>query len=159
MELTFEDFKKRALNNKLSPHEKVGFPDSYREGHEDKILNDIVTKVNLERGKKILDIGCGCSKLTFLLYKFCQENELTLFLNDSEEMLSQLSFPSNLNIHFIPGKFPDILNKNPIKEKFDVILVYSVIQYVFYEGALYSFIHACLSLLKSGGVILIGDIP
>jgi hypothetical protein len=43
--------------------------------------------------------------------------------------------------------------------KVDVIIAYSVIQYVFAEGNLWDFIDKSLSLLKDGGEILLGDVP
>ena len=74
-------------------------------------------------------------------------------------MLSQLGIASDNDIKLIPGKFPEVLKDMRLEEKFDVILVYSVLQYVYNEGNLYSFINSCLSILKNGGVILFGDIP
>ena len=38
--LSFDDFRKLAEDSSLSRHEKVGFPNSYREGKEDDILLD-----------------------------------------------------------------------------------------------------------------------
>ena len=84
MELTFEDFKKRALDNSLSPWEKIGFPDSYRKDVEKFIFNDIKTKLDLNNSNEILDIGCGCSELVLHLISFCKQNNSQLYLNDSE---------------------------------------------------------------------------
>ena len=159
MEWNFDDFKNRAKDNKLTPSEKVGFPESYRKGKEHLILEDILKKTNLSTNQRVLDIGCGCSDLTYLLIRYCEENEINLFLNDSHEMLSQLNFSNSKNIKLIPGKFPDILDNKPFDKSFDVILIYSVIQYVFNDGNMYSFIHNCLSILNKEGLILIGDIP
>ena len=159
MEWSFDDFKSRAKDSKLTPSEKVGFPEFYRNGKELLILKDILEKTNLSRKQRVLDIGCGCSELTDMLKRYCEENEIDLFLNDSNEMLSELNISNSKNIKLIPGKFPDILENKPFDKNFDVILVYSVIQYVFNDGNIYSFIHNCLSILNKGGVILIGDIP
>lgn len=159
MEWNFDDFKNRAKDIKLTPSEKVGFPESYRKGKELLILEDIIKKTHLSKSQRVLDIGCGCSELTNLLKRYCEANEINLFLNDSHEMLSQLNFSNSKNIKLIPGKFPDILDNKPFEKNFDVILIYSVIQYVFNDGNMYSFIHNCLSILNKGGVILIGDIP
>ena len=79
MEFNFEDFKNRALDDNLSLNEKIGFPDSYRDGKELDILEDILQKVNLKKGFKLLDIGCGCSKLTYFLGKFCKKKRVTLY--------------------------------------------------------------------------------
>jgi hypothetical protein len=43
--------------------------------------------------------------------------------------------------------------------RIDVIIAYSVIQYVFTEGNLWNFLDRCLALLSEGGEILFGDVP
>jgi hypothetical protein len=43
--------------------------------------------------------------------------------------------------------------------KVDIILVYSVLQYVFLEGNVWDFFDKALTLLAPGGQLLIGDIP
>lgn len=61
--LTFDDFRRMANDNSLSCYEKIGFPDSYRQGKEKYIFEDILDKLpGLDtEGKIILDIGPGCS--------------------------------------------------------------------------------------------------
>lgn len=44
--LTFEDFKKMAMNTNLKPYEKVGFSDCHRENSEDSIFTDICDKLS-----------------------------------------------------------------------------------------------------------------
>jgi cyclopropane fatty-acyl-phospholipid synthase-like methyltransferase len=162
MEFTFEDFKKRAANPLLSKWEKIGFPDSYREGVEEHIYFDIRRKLDLEKENlKILDIGCGCSNLVNQIIIDSKIKNSSLFLVDSEEMLNNIN-PDicSENTHLIPGYFPkiDLFNYN-FNNHFDRILIYSVIQYVFLEQNIYEFIHKCIDLLKSDGMLLIGDIP
>jgi hypothetical protein len=41
----------------------------------------------------------------------------------------------------------------------DAILVYSVLQYVFVDLPLFTFVDACLALLAPGGQLLLGDVP
>jgi len=43
--LTFDDFRRLATDATLSPYEKIGFPDEYREGYEAAIFADIVAKL------------------------------------------------------------------------------------------------------------------
>src|SRR5689334_7532847 len=43
--LTFEQFRRLALDARLSKYEKIGFPDSYREGLEALIFEDIRSKL------------------------------------------------------------------------------------------------------------------
>lgn len=159
-ELTFEDFQKMAKNKSLKLPEKIGFPTSYREGYYDVILQDICTKLpfHTEKKKVILDIGCGCDVLTHKIIEVCKKQSHTLLLNDSQEMLDNL--PKDPYPKLIAGKFPldhPILKK--YKGKIDYILCYSVLFYVFANDNIYQFIHEAVDLLKSGGRMLIGDIP
>lgn len=51
--LGFDDFRRMALDNTLSQNEKIGFPDSYRQGFEERIFEDINKKLtNLDLRKK-----------------------------------------------------------------------------------------------------------
>lgn len=161
MEFNFEDFKNRAKNPTLSKWEKIGFPDSYRENNEKIIFEDIKYKLHLEESKTILDIGCGCSNLVEYLIEFSSKNSSRLVLIDSKEMLNNIdSKLINDNIQILPGYFPEQKVLEQINSNFfDAIIIYSVIQYVFLEQNIFSFIHHCIDLLKPGGRLLIGDIP
>ena len=159
-ELTYDDFRALASNNELSTSEKIGFPDLYRKGFSEIILEDIYTKlpVNKTQNKLIIDIGCGCDELTLKLIEECKKNNHTLVLIDSDEMLTNIK--DSEGIVKIAGKFP-FLN-NEIKDyigKADFVLCYSVLFYVFANDNIYNFLHEAVNLLKSGGKFLIGDIP
>lgn len=158
--LTFSDFRKRAMDETLSSYEKIGFPDAYREGKGEVIFSDILNKLPglTETGKTVLDIGPGCSELSALLINHCRENNHTLLLMDSPEMLQHL--PDEPFIVKIPGAFPvdaDLLKV--YVQKTDVILCYSVFQYIFAEFSVWAFLDEAMSLLAEGGAFLIGDIP
>jgi hypothetical protein len=56
-----------------------------------------------------------------------------------------------------PGGCPDLLSE--LAGKLDVILTYSVVQYVFVEARIFDFVDRSLELLADGGAMLIGDIP
>jgi 2-polyprenyl-3-methyl-5-hydroxy-6-metoxy-1,4-benzoquinol methylase len=161
MEFTFDDFKERAKNNSLSKWEKIGFPDSYRKNSELEIFNDILSKLKLENSESILDIGCGCSDLVEHLIQYSKSTKKKLFLVDSEEMLANID--SSLisdEIFLINGNFPETsVIKKISNTKFDSIIVYSVLQYIFIEQSMFKFIHKCVNLLKPGGGLLLGDIP
>ena len=158
--LSFESFRLLAKDSSLSKYEKIGFPAQYREKFEQLIFTDIkckATNLNLS-AQTVLDIGCGCSDLAEYLINYSEENNHTLYLNDSHEMLSLL--PNKGFITKVDGQFPLWLDQVSISsESFDVILVYSVIQYVFAAGGLFDFFDSCLKLLKHAGQLLIGDIP
>lgn len=161
MEFNFDDFRLRAKDNNLSKWEKIGFPDGYRKGVEFAIFEDISFKAQLASAESVLDIGCGCSELVEYIISFSYKSQQQLYLVDSQEMLNNID-PKYLNdqVHLVPGRFPDteVLLKLP-EASFDVIIVYSVIQYAFIGQSIYGFIHECIKLLKSGGRLLIGDIP
>lgn len=158
--LTFADFRQMAKDGSLSCYEKIGFPDSYRKGKEEAIFQDIVEKLPSlrARNKVVLDIGPGCSGLPLMLIDLCQRNEHTLILVDSEEMLSQL--PDAPFIEKIAGYYPlceGLFEK--YREKVDVILTYSVLQYIFAEASVWDFLARSLELMSPAGEMLIGDIP
>ena len=60
-DLNFDAFRNFASDDSLTKYEKIGFPDSYREGVEQLIFDDIVRKLELDNGdgKIIMDIGGG----------------------------------------------------------------------------------------------------
>mgnify|MGYP003351774075 CR=1 FL=1 len=58
------------------------------------------------------------------------------------------------------GFFPDMPELlQQYKGKADAVIIYSVIHYVFYHNDLFRFLDEAVSLLNSGGKLIIGDIP
>lgn len=156
----FEDFRRLAQDETLSKFERIGFPDTYRKGHEEAIFSDIQSKLTLlgVRGKKVLDIGPGCSDLPGMLIERCRTQGHELTFIDSAEMLAHL--PDDVFIRKVPARYPncpEFLTAN--QQQIDVILCYSVLHYVFLDVAFFRFLDASLSLLAPGGQFLIGDIP
>jgi hypothetical protein len=159
-DLTFEDFRRMAVDGSLSQYEKIGFPNSYREGKEAAIWGDILGKLPglLEPNKVVIDIGPGCSELPSMLVDLCRAKGHKLLLVDSQEMLDQL--PDEQFIEKHPGIFPEcpeLLEK--YRGNVDVLLSYSVLHYVFAEGNIWRFFDSSLELLCHGGEMLLGDIP
>ena len=160
-DLNFETFKALASDASLSRYQKIGFPDLYRSGQEPLIFQDILNKTsNLEKKDQwVLDIGSGCSDLPHLLIQKCRQNNHNLVMIDSQEMLNQLDTDYN-QVQKVPGKFPSMPDfVQGAKDKFDVILVYSLAHYIFTDGGLFQFLDVAISLLKPGGQLLLGDIP
>src|SRR3954466_14260615 len=91
-DLTFDGFRELAPASGLSRFERIGFPDTYRDGYEAAIFRDVRTKLrNLDRrGQTVFDVGCGCSGLPLLLADYCQRQGHGLVLCDSAEMLAHL---------------------------------------------------------------------
>ena len=158
--LTFEDFKGLANDESLSCYEKIGFPESYRKDKEHLIFNDIQSKINIlnNKGKRVLDIGPGCSELPLMLIELCHEKNHQLIMVDSAEMLDQLPDKTFMT------KFAEYYPQCPVlfseyTEKVDVIICYSVFHYIFTESNMWTFLDKSLELLAQGGSFLIGDIP
>ena len=157
----FEGFKALARDASLSLHEKVGFPDSYRAGKEGAILRDIARKLPAlrARGRRVLDIGSGCSPVAQALIALCRGRSHALTLVDSAEMLRLL--PDTPSTVKIAGRFPDDCREliDAGHGGFDAIVVYSVLQYVPAEPDRAAFVDAALGLLAERGRLLIGDLP
>lgn len=159
--MTYEEFRRLARDSSLSPYEKIGFPNSYREGKEAAIFADILRKLpNLDRDNQtVVDVGPGCSGLAFMLIDHCRSRHHRLVLVDSAEMLDQL--PSEPFIEKVVGRFPDECSDMIAAKagKSDVVLTYSVLHYIFEEGDVTDFTDSLARLLAPGGQMLIGDIP
>ncbi len=159
-DLNFEDFRRLALDQTLSPHERIGFPDEYRAGFEDAILADIVAKIPtlLTPERCVLDIGAGAGELARRLRDHCREHDHTLIFVDSPEMLDHHEAESGLVK--LAGRFPDCPELlADYAGRIDAIISYSVMQYVFAEGNVFDFVDRVLALLAPGGRALIGDLP
>lgn len=158
--IRFEDFRRLAQDPSLSKYERIGFPDSYREGFEPAIFNDILSKLtNLElQNRTVVDIGPGCSDLPTMLVEKCRSHSHRLALIDSAEMLAHL--PEEPFIEKVPALFPRCHDfNNRLQGKVDAILCYSVLHYVFVDLPIFDFLDRSISLLAPGGQMLIGDIP
>lgn len=115
------------------------------------ICEDICEKLSLNKSDDIFDIGTGDGKIIDYLSKKCK-SATTI---DSEEVINKTKH--NKNIIYLKGNIHEEGKK--IKQRFDKILVYSVVQYFRNVKEVVTFINLCLKLLKDEGMILIGDIP
>ena len=161
--LDYEGFRKLAADDRLSAHEKIGFPPAYREGFEDKILADILgklPKLATGRGLRVADIGPGCAGLPRLLIDLCRERGHTLVLVDAPEMLGQLPDVDGVTVK-CEGPFPKTAAavSAALGGPADAVLCYSVLHYIYVDSNLFDFIDATAALLASDGRALIGDIP
>jgi 2-polyprenyl-3-methyl-5-hydroxy-6-metoxy-1,4-benzoquinol methylase len=159
--LRYDDFRRMALDETLSPAERVGFPDGYRSGREEAILEDVAGKLTAlgDRGRVVADIGCGASGLPRLLRERCRRQGHTLLLVDAPEMLAH--HEDGPDVVKIAGRFPAETAGalEEWRERVDAVLAYSVLQVVHGEGNPVDFVDACCELLAPGGRLLIGDLP
>jgi hypothetical protein len=149
-----------ATDPGLSPHERSGFPDCYREGAEAAILADIESKLTVlsETGATVVDLGCGAGPIAGELRERCAARGHELILVDSPEVLAHHTEGSGVSL--VPGRFPDtplLLERHG--GRCDAVLVYSVIQYAFVEASAFAFVDTALTLLRPGGRLLVGDVP
>ena len=157
----YEKFKELACNDTISVYQKIGFPDSYRNKCEKFIWQDIKDKcpiLKTKHGIKVLNIGPGCSNLQKMISDWCQKMDDIQILADSPEMLELL--PEHPKEIKVPGLFPETYEEiKEITNGVDVIICYSVFQYIFVDSNVWFFLDCVLDLLNEGGKCILGDIP
>lgn len=168
LELDYEGFRRLAADARLSAHQKIGFPDAYRDGFEARILADILGKLpalTQAEGLNVVDIGPGCAGLPRMLIELCRERRHRIVLVDSPEMLQQLPDLDGVTVKR-PGMFPrnaaDVIQAlagGKGIDKADAVICYSVLHYIYVDCNLFDFLDATVSLLAPGGRALVGDIP
>lgn len=158
-DLSFEKFKELAKAEGLSDSLRIGFPDNYRNNKELDILEDILSKTtNLkEENKTFLEIGPGSGALTECLLDYSSGKNHKVVFVDSQEMLQRI--PNRPYLKKISSCFPENFSEIALNGPYDVILVYSVLQYPFLEGNVWNFLDKACELLAPGGQMLVGDIP
>lgn len=158
--ITFDDFRKRAQDASLSPNEKIGYPEAFREGFTDVILQDIAAKLPAfaDRGRTILDIGMGCGELSREVVRHAAERGHRLVGVDSEEMLANVADAPSLTK--VAGRFPDVAPRlrEIAPRGFDAVLCYGVLQCIFEDASIFRFLDEALMLLAPGGRLLVGEL-
>lgn len=159
--LRYDDYKSLATDERLSLHERVGAPDSYYEGRQAAILQDIRLKLpNLDTPeRRVIDIGCGCGALVFELISLCRKQGHLQVLVDSDEVLAQL--PDEPHIRKVGGRFPQesATSLSDLVGSADVVIAYSLLHNVVLDANPFDFLDKALNLLAPGGQLLLADIP
>ncbi len=160
----FKYFSDLAKNEKLTLTEVSGRSEQ-DQTKERLIYQDIRTKIHFKSGDKVLDIGCGASQLANYLVETALELNLDLTFVDADDVLVRLQkdlghyisdkeLRLKSKIDYVSGYFPAC--KKDLKSGYDKILLYSMIHYT--EDPL-RVIKEAMSLLSSGGELIVGDIP
>ena len=125
----------------------------YQEEEEKNIISDIIKKLDIRPQDVCMDIGCGTGNVLIHLLPLVK----SITGIDHPKCLEKLKERTTGigNIYLIPGNFLDI----DIKNRFDKIIVYSVLQCLEEEKEVFDFIEKALLLLNPGGKLLLGDIP
>ncbi len=139
---------KSAFNGKKFSNEEMN---EFYDNIENKI------QPHLHKKHKVLEVGCGSGILMERL--FSQVNEY-VGIDISDKILEQLKLRAlekkYTNVKFEKMSAGEINVLSP--QKFDVIIVNSVIQYFPSIRYLKDFLHNCVDLLTDNGVLLLGDI-
>lgn len=148
--LSFEAFGDLGASD-LTDTEKAG-RHPIQADDEKNIIADVITKLDLGPADDLLEIGCGTGTLMIPL-SFMVRNATGI---DHENMIGSLRRRfSDGGVHTLAGNFLDI----DVEGDFSKILVYSVLHYLSDEDEVVNFLERAVGLLRSGGRLLIGDIP
>jgi len=157
---SFDDYKKLAADPDLASYEKVGFGAQHRKDTEAAIFPDVLRKLPRlgEQGITVVDIGCGCSLPVQQLIEHCTAHRSRLVLVDSAEMLANLPDIADIEKH--RHQFPNDQGfLDGWRHKADVVICYSVAHVIYPYQNVFSFVDSAASLLRSGGQMLVGDLP
>jgi hypothetical protein len=158
--LRYDDFRRMAADETLSPNERAGFPEAFRSGYDAAILADIAAKLPAlsAQGRRVVDIGHGTSSLALALRELCAARGHSLTLVDAPEVLAGVDAADGVTK--VAARFPDCPAFLAEWEgSAHAVLAYSVVQYAFPDSSVSAFLDAALTLLRPGGRLLVGDIP
>lgn len=161
--LDFEAFRQLARNPNLDLNERIGYPADYRQGREDAVFKDILTKLPVlteSEGRTVVDIGAGCANLPRMLIDLCGQRRHRLVQVDSPEMLSQLPDVDGVTFKCdgaFPANFATVAPLTP--DGADAVLAYGVLSVVYLDGNPFEFMDGICALLAPRGRALVGELP
>ena len=149
--ISFMNYGKLAKNR--VPHIVAAGRSELQKEVEKLIFFDICQKLNITPADHVLDIGCGPGNITIPISFICKK----MVAIDHPNTIKKLSirYSDHDSFELIGGNF---LNFD-IENKFNKIIIYSVIQYLSNIKEVLAFILKAMALVEPGGSILIGDIP
>ena len=146
----FLNLCKKNISNEL----KMGFKKGQRYPYRKKICLDIYSKLKKIYNKKqisFLDVGCGDGSISRYLIK--KLNIKNFLLNDNKYFLDKIKWCKKEEK--MSGNFLTVSKK--IDKKFNLILCYSVIQYI-PKYKFLIFLKKLLKLLNKNGILFLGDV-
>lgn len=125
---------------------------SFQKAAMKRVVPDIAKKLELRPDDSLLDIGCNCGDITIPLSFLCG----SVLGIDGESCIKRLEQRSLdiENITTLTGNFLDIT----LQQKFDCVLLYSVLVYCDTFDEVEAIVLKGASLLADGGRMLVGDI-
>lgn len=152
-QVSFENFARAAAQTDLPDTEIAGrYP--FQAVAERRILGDVVAKLALQPTDRLLEVGCGPGNLLIPL-SFLVDQASGIDNAPAIQRLQQRA-PQATNLSGLAGNF---LEMDLAGQRFDKILVYSVLHYLASEEEAFRFVDRCLRLCAPGGRILFGDLP
>jgi SAM-dependent methyltransferase len=118
---------------------------------ERRIPADVSAKLEIAPTKSLLEIGCGPGAILGAL----AGDVATAVGQDHPAVVEEARKRCRGDVRFISGGFPE----TRISERFDCVLVYSVLHYLPDMASIMNFVDAATELLRPGGRLLLGDIP
>lgn len=120
-------------------------------------FNDINKKMEFRPQDVVLDLGGGCGQITKYIAERCEK----VILADGAEEAVKFAKNKLKNYHNVGYSIFDITAfPLPFSDcKFDKIICYSVVHYLQDYGQFENLLKELLRISKTGGKILIGDIP
>jgi 2-polyprenyl-3-methyl-5-hydroxy-6-metoxy-1,4-benzoquinol methylase len=146
--VSFENFGSLATSD-LSWTEMAGRY-RFQESMEPRVAEDVAKKLRLSEQDSLLEIGCGAGNLLIPLARLVK----TAAGIDHPRLLEKLAQRCS-SVRLIADNFLDIAPP----ERFNKILIYSVLHYLSNEDELTQFVLKAARLLSRDGLLLAGDIP
>ncbi|ABP68058.1 Methyltransferase type 11 [Caldicellulosiruptor saccharolyticus DSM 8903] len=96
--------------------------------HDPQKVNEIIEKIQLKKGDKVLDVGCGTGVLIEYILKFVGQQGSYLGVDISKKMIERAEekYKDIENVDFVCCDVVDL----SFKEYFDAIICYSVFPHI-----------------------------